>query len=156
MKINYSQTYVYKLHTLTSTLDKAFDLVLNEYSDISFSQFSLLLSVNEFGSANQRVIAKFLHVTPAAVSRQVEVAQKRGYLKVKPVDGNRRENSIVLTTLGDEVIQKGHEALKVHLFRVFDDGDKSLGLIQHIDLLFRNTKGVIDEQARRKLNSQLK
>lgn len=150
MKLEYSKTYLYKLHTLTNTLDKAFDLVLSEYAGVSFSQFSLLLSVNEFGSASQRSIADFLQVTPAAVSRQVEVANRCGYLYVKTVDGNRRKNRISLTLKGEKAIYKGHDSLEKYLFKVFDDGNRSLDLMQHIDLLFSNTKGVINEQTSRK------
>lgn len=149
MKIDYSQTYVYKLHTLSSTLDKAFDEVLIKNADISFSQFSLLLSINQFGTASQQSIAGFLHVSPAAVSRQVEVAQRNGHVKVKAFKDNRRQNSISLSPRGHDVIQEGYDALQKHLFKIFDDDDKSLSLMQHIDLLFRNTKGVIDEQDRK-------
>lgn len=146
MRIDYSQTYVYKLHTLTSTLDKAFDIVLIKYADISFSQFSLLLGVAQFESASQQSIANFLQVTSSAVSRQVDLANKNGYLVVNAVKNNRRKNCISLTPKGHNIIQKGHEVLENHLFKIFADGDKSLGLVQHIDLLFYNAKGVIDEQ----------
>lgn len=152
MRIDYSQTYVYKLHTLTSTLDKAFDIVLIKYADISFSQFSLLLGVGQFESASQQSIANFLHVTSSAVSRQVELAKRNGYLDVSVERGNRRKNCISLTPKGHTVIQKGHEALENHLFKIFADGDKSLGLVQHIDLLFYNAKGVIDEQISKNKN----
>ncbi len=48
MTVDFSKTYLHKLHVVTNSLDKAFDHVLRKYAGIGVSQFTLLLAVVQF------------------------------------------------------------------------------------------------------------
>lgn len=146
-KVDYSQTYLYKLHQLTNSLDKAFDAVLRQHADVTLSQLTLLLSVDQYEPVSQRRIAQFLDLSPAAVSRQVEVVTGKGWISIAAKDGDRRKKLLSVTPEGTAVIHKSVRALKAHAFKIFADHDCNTSLANHIDRLTLYAKGVIDEQA---------
>lgn len=135
MKVDYSQTYLYKLHRLTNSLDKLFDQTLRNHADISFSQFTLMLSIDKHQPTTQRTIADFLDLSPGAISRQVDVARQNGLISVSGVASNRRAQSISLTQNGEAAITRGLNALEQHVFHLFDRSDDSMHLMGHIDML---------------------
>lgn len=136
MTVDYSKTYLYKLYKLTNSLDKLFDRQLREHASISLSQFTLLLAINQHMHPNQRSIAAFLDITPAAVSRQVEIALGSGLIEISDVDADRRSQTLCISQKGQSAIRKGMEALEQRVFHIFDQSNASTHLMQHIDMLF--------------------
>lgn len=135
MMIDFSQTYLYKLHRLTTGLDTLFDQNLRQYSDIGLSQFTLLLSVAQHQPVSQRKIAEFLSLSPSAISRQVEIAAKKRWITVKDDPNDRRGKILQLTPLGESKIQHGIEILEAHVFQIFKDENVQTNLMGHIDIL---------------------
>ena len=144
--MDFGKTYLYKLHKLTNTLDKAFDQTLHNHTEIGLSQFSLLFAVGRYESVNQRKLANFLEVSTPAVSRQVDIAKRLGWLNVTPSPIDRHGNSLALTIQGRKLVEKGIRTLEEHLFKIFADHNKQTNLMEHIDLLLDHTKGVVGEQ----------
>ena len=144
--MDFSKTYLYRLHKLTNALDRAFDQTLRNHTEIGLSQFSLLYAISQFQSVNQRKLADFLEVSTPAVSRQVDIAKHMGWLEVTPSLTNRHGNSLLLTRQGKVLVKIGVETLEQHLFKVFTDHNKQTNLMEHIDLLLKHTKGVVKEQ----------
>lgn len=142
MKFKLKQTYLYKLHTLTNSLDKAFDQVLKERCSIGLAQFMLLLMVKQLNSPSQRELAFELEQTPGAISRQVEVCKSRGWLKVKENPQDRREQYIVLTNAGNNNLTTSLKALEKYLLTIFDSSDGRMTLMAHIDALQSNIASV--------------
>lgn len=138
MAFDFSQTYLYKMHKLTSSLDAAFDRNLRLYSGIGLSQFTLLLSVQQHQPATQRTIATFLGISPGAISRQVELAQKEGFITVKSNANDRRSQTLSLTSSGSDKIKEGIKILEECVFDVFKDDNTQTNLMQHIILLQEN------------------
>lgn len=135
MDFDFSQTYLYKLHRLTSSLDSLFDQKLRQYSDIGLSQFTLLLSVQQHQPADQRTIARFLDLSPGAISRQVEIARANKWLSVRADPKDRRGHILKLTAAGEQKIAHGLDTLWAHVFSIFDDENRQTNLMEHIDLL---------------------
>ena len=138
VSFDFSQTYLYKMHRLTNSLDQAFDTALRQHAGIGLSQFTLLLSVQQHQPATQSTVARFLDITPAAVSRQVELAVKNGWVKVVHKDNDRRTQQLRVTSDGKQKIQTGIEQLENHVFNVFADNDHQTNLMNHIETLQRN------------------
>lgn len=145
---SFSSTYLFKIHDLSNSLEKAFDQVLQGHASLTFSQFTLLLAVAEHQVINQRAVAKFLGVSPAAINRQVEIAQRQGLLLIKD-NPEGRGQALSLTPDGSATIDRGVTALEQHLFKIFADENRQTSLMGHIDLLLDHTKGVIAEQAQK-------
>lgn len=135
MDFDFSQTYLYKLHRLTTSLDGLFDQKLRQYSNIGLSQFTLLVSVRQHQPIDQRTIARFLDLSPGAISRQVEIARKNKWLSVKSDPKDRRGHILKLTKAGEQKIASGLDTLWAHAFSIFDDENKQTNLMDHIDRL---------------------
>ena len=141
MDFDFSQTYLYKLHRLTTSIDTAFDQTLQNYAAITLSQFVLLLSVNQYQPVSQRKIATFLAITPAAISRQVDIAQRNKWIVISGHSDDRRTQSLQLTKDGQIIIEKGLAALEQQLFHIFNYSGSNTNLMQHIDTLL---EGITD------------
>lgn len=139
MTFDYSQTYLYKLHKLTNSLDKMFDQTLRKHADISLSQFTLLLSVSQHQPVSQRIIADFLGISAGAVSRQVDIAVTGKLIDITSTF-DRRQQKLVLTNAGTKAIASGMTALEQHAFHIFDHSDSSTHLMNHVDMLLDNIR----------------
>lgn len=140
--IDFSQTYLYKLHRLTNSLDRIFNNVLLNKASIGLAQLSLLLAVEHNSRASQSAVSKFLVLTPGAVSRQVELAQKSGWLKVVRSRKDRRQQILKLTEAGRQVVQRGLQVVDRDLALIFTDENLQIGLMRHIDLLQKHIEDV--------------
>ena len=138
MNFDFSQTYLYKMHRLTNSLDKLFDVSLRRYAVIGLSQFTLLLAVSQHKTASQRTIASFLGISPGAISRQVEVAQKQGFIIVQNSTQDRRGQLVSITAKGQQKITDGITVLEQHVFAIFNDENMQTNLMGHIEKLQEN------------------
>lgn len=148
--MEFGKTYLYKLHALTNALDKAFDQTLRNHTPVGLSQFSLLAAISQEGSVNQRQLAHFLEVSTPAVSRQVDIARRMGWLKVAASPTDRHGHLLTLTPEGQQLVDQGMEALETHLFKIFSAHNRPTNLMQHINYLHKEAKGVISEQTAQK------
>lgn len=138
MSFDYSETYLYKLHKLTNSLDKVFDQNLRQYANIGLSQFSLLLSVNQHQPVKQRAVAKFLDLSTSAISRQVDIASQNGWVSISGADKDKRAQVLNLTAKGKATITKGMAALEEHVFSIFSHDNTQTNLMEHIEVLQAN------------------
>ncbi len=135
MDFDFSQTYLYKLHRLTTSIDTLFDQTLRRHAEIGLSQFTLLLSVAQHQPVDQRTIAQFLGISPGAISRQVEVARQAHWITVQNNPQDRRGQVLQMTPKGMAKINNGVAILQEHVFQIFDDDNRQTNLMEHIDLL---------------------
>ncbi len=143
MDSDYSQTYLYKLHKLTNSLDKTFDQTLRRHAGIGLSQFTLLLSVAQHQPATQRTIAEFLDLSAGAISRQVAIAQQNGWIKVADANKDKRAQILSITNKGKTLAETGLQTLERHVFSIFNHSGAHTHLMEHIDLLLGNI-GALD------------
>lgn len=141
-----SETYLYKIHALSNILDKIFDRTLQEHSNITLSQFMILLTISHRGGINQRQIAQHLEISAAAVKRQVDIAKRQSWLEHG--DKGVRGNGLILTVKGQEALGSGLRALEKHIFQIFDKNNNSASLMQHINLLAEGAKEVLNKAIR--------
>ncbi len=143
MEFDFSNTYLYKMHALTTSLDALFDKELRRHAGIGLSQFTLLLAVQHGQPVTQRATAGFLMISPGAVSRQVDIASRNGWLRTTS-GTDRRSQHLVLSPAGEDMIRAGIAALERQAFAVFDDENHQGNLMEHIDLLQRNVSRTND------------
>ncbi len=148
--LKFSETYLFKMHALTTLLDKVFDQTLRRHADITLSQFTLLLVVSEHNTVNQRAVARLLGVSPAAINRQVEIARQTELLQVKP-DAEGRGHALSLSSAGRTTVASGIAALEQHVFQIFTDADRQTDLMAHLDILSRHAKTVAENSDTRQL-----
>jgi len=138
MSFDFSQTYLYKMHRLTNSLDQVFDTALHRQAGIGLSQFSLLLSVYQFQPVSQAYVARFLDISRPAVSRQVDLAVQNGWLEVVESEKDRRSQQLRITNEGKQRIEKGIKVLEHDVFDIFKDENHQASLMDHITMLQQN------------------
>lgn len=133
--IKFSNTYLFKLHKLTNQLDKVFDQALRKSAGIGLSQFTLLMSVAEHQPVSQSKVAEVLELSPGAISRQVEIAAGKQWLKVQNNQQDRRGQILSLSPAGQAMVKNGLKVLERDVLGIFDEHNRQTGLMQHIDHL---------------------
>src|SRR5689334_18852968 len=111
MSNNFSQDVGYKIHKAVFVMDKIADSTLSEHSDITLSQFLLLMAIVNNPNQCQSRIADFLEQSEAAVSRQIDVLKNKKLIATKPNEGNRRENVLYPTPQGRDAFTKANQIL---------------------------------------------
>lgn len=80
-----------------------------------------------------------MSLSPAAISRQVEVARKAGWVQFNSAE-DRRAQYLYVTSDGKREVQRGMNALEGDVLHIFNDEDKQVSLMQHLDTLLHNIK----------------
>ena len=114
-----NQNVGYLLHHISAMLARNSDQVLLEQLGIGFSQFKILLILDQSTGVQQKVIANKLGQTEASVSRQIKLLLDSGMLSSSVNPANRREHITRLTPKGLKVIERSMEILNVHHAPVF-------------------------------------
>ena len=113
------QNIGYMLHHLSAVLARSSDQVLQEQLGIGFSQFKILMIVQQSSGVQQKVLASKLGQTEASISRQVKLLIDSGLLTSQVSPRNRREHLTYLTTRGTKVTEKSMEILNNYHAPVF-------------------------------------
>ncbi len=116
----------YKLHKLTFALDRRADSLLQDKLDITLSQFILLLGTAHYPQTSQCTVARFLNLTQAAVSRQIDTLVERKLVSRTENSENRREHVLALTTSGDEVLTLAKAEIETLYKRLLDISNADL------------------------------
>ena len=101
----------YLFHHISFVLARQSDQVLQEQLGIGFSQFKILLILQQANGLPQKQIAVKLGQTEASISRQIKLLQENGMLSSQVSSTNRREHITALTPKGVKVTEKAMEIL---------------------------------------------
>jgi DNA-binding MarR family transcriptional regulator len=84
-------------------------IVLNKHCtehDISLRQLALMTVLLQEGPRRPIDLATRLHITPAAITGQLDALEVKGFTERKLVSGDRRANAIHLTPSGKALIDQ--------------------------------------------------
>ena len=110
----------YLLHHISFVLARQSDQVLQEQLGIGFSQFKILLILEQANGLPQKQIAVKLGQTEASISRQIKLLQDNGMLSSQVSPVNRREHITTLTPKGVKVTEKAMEILNNYHHPIFN------------------------------------
>ena len=88
------------LHRLVFFLDRVAESLLERHCGLTFSQFRMLMAIEKKGRVSQAEIAKFHGLTPAAVSRQIDILLEKKLIAKSKHSPTRREHVLQLTPAG--------------------------------------------------------
>lgn len=114
-----SQNTGYLLHHITAVLARNSDQVLLEQLGIGFSQFKILLALQESPGVSQKTLAGRLGQTEASVSRQVKLLIDGGLAISRVSPKSRREHLTYLTAKGVKVLDRSLQILNSYHAPVF-------------------------------------
>ena len=143
MSKNFSDAIAYKIHKAVFVMDKTADSTLQEKLNLTLSQFLILMSIEQNPNLTQVEIARFLELTQAAVSRQIDVLKNKNLITISQNEKNRRENLLFPTLKGKEIFTKAdkilHETFET-LYKVMDEKEKE-NLEKSLDKLLSTVCG---------------
>lgn len=101
----------YLLQHVASSMARQSDQVLQERLGVGFSQFKILMVLENNPSAQQRHIAASLGQTEASISRQIKLMHEQGLLQTATNPRNRREHITTLTGKGTRLADEAMNVL---------------------------------------------
>lgn len=110
----------YYLHQVVTLIDKNGDEMFRTHLGLSLRQFMLLRLV-ETGLPSQQVLAERLGIAKSAVSRHIDIARNKGWLKVSVADTSRRQNTLTITDEGKRLLVSAKKLIEESELRGFDD-----------------------------------
>lgn len=110
-RVSFKSRAIYLIHELSLYYTAECDQILLERYGIGYSQFKVLLMVEETPGISQKQIALNLKQTQASVSRQIGILIDKDLIEIGPAKDNR-QHLIYLTPRGEEMVQKTTTALE--------------------------------------------
>ncbi|MEI6729454.1 MAG: transcriptional regulator [bacterium] len=111
MKNEFCSSTGFLIHEVVAFMDNQAQKILQTKLDISYFQFLILCMVDSNPEATQKDLSVMLKYTEAAVSKQVEILRKSGFLDIQVDKNNRRQHILRLTDLGTQIVQKAYKLL---------------------------------------------
>lgn len=133
-----SMELLYSMHRFVFEFDRVSDLSLQNQLKITLSQFMIMMAISYCPNSTQKEISKYLNLTQAAVSRQIQNLCTINYLLRIENPQSRREHIMILTKNGEETLKDATKVLSLLLedkFKIISSKDKKT-IIQSIQKLF--------------------
>lgn len=109
----------YLLNHVAFVLSRQSDQVLFERLGIGFSQFKILMVLQESPQIQQKQIADRLGQTEASISRQIKLLLEAGLLQTQRRPEDKREHLTTLTAKGERFTLEALEILNSYHYPVF-------------------------------------
>ena len=92
----------HKIRMFVYSLDRISDELLQKKFQLTLSQYRMLSAISWKSHLCQSEIAKYHSLTPAAVSRQIDILEQKKLIIKKPNPKNRRQHLLFLSSNGLE------------------------------------------------------
>lgn len=109
--MNFNQSIIFKLHEIVYTSDVLAENLLQSKLKISYSDFLVLMLINDYPQGTQNDLAQSLRIGKSALSLKLTKLEKNGFLNRAVKSSSKRENDLKLTNKGLQIVQKGGQIL---------------------------------------------
>jgi DNA-binding MarR family transcriptional regulator len=116
---------IVKIHIFANLAEKEIERKLLEELGISYSQSMILSFIRNHPEISQRQVAMERGITPAAVSRHLEVLEEMGLIRRKDREDNKREHILVVTDSGANIVSNAEELLDLAMDEIMSDVSKT-------------------------------
>lgn len=104
---DYYSEFGYYIHQVVALIDKRGDAMFRSELGIGLRQFTLLrLFEAEREVPSQQLLADRLGIAKSAVSRQIDIARRNGWISVTVSPQSRRQNTLTLTAAGRNLLSR--------------------------------------------------
>lgn len=112
--MNTTENLGLQIHQVATSLARHTDQILMHNLGIGFSQFKILMALQEEEGVQQKQLAERLGQTEASISRQVKGLQTAKLLTARVNPDNRRERITVLSDRGLATVNEARDLLDRH------------------------------------------
>lgn len=103
---------LFKIHIFANLAEREIEKILLSEVGISYSQSMILDFIYNHPEVSQRDVAMERGITPAAVSRHLEVLEEMGFIQRKDRKENKREHIVIITREGQGVVSNAEILLQ--------------------------------------------
>ena len=115
---------IFKLKQFMFSFFHVVDKSFQEDLSITLPQFMVLIAINNNPKGTQAVLAEFRKITPAGISKQINILIKKKLIARKNNKDDKREHSIILTPKGKKIYEEGMKIFRKHQENIFKDISK--------------------------------
>lgn len=115
---------IFKLKQFMFSFFHVVDKSFQEDLSIALPQFMVLIAINNNPKGTQAVLAEFRKITPAGISKQINILIKKKLITKKNNKDDKREHSIILTSKGKKMYEDGMKIFRKHQKNIFKDISK--------------------------------
>ncbi len=125
-------------------LYKSVEQTLQKDKHLTSAQLDVLLTIYALGSTSQQLVAEMLQYTQASVSRQVSILLRKKLIARTQNMKNKREFTLVPTTLGIDCARASMNILDVHFEKVFSvvSRDERKKMTHHFQSVMKHIKAM--------------
>jgi len=125
-------------------LHKSAEHTVVKDTDLTLAQLDVLMTVYALGSTSQQLVAEMLQNTQASVSRQVSILLRKKLISRTQNLKNKREYTLVPTTLGIDCARASMNILDVHFEKVFSvvPRDERKKMTRHFQSVMKHIKSI--------------
>ena len=116
---------IFKLRNFLFSFGRIVDKALAKELSITLPQFAILTAISHKPSGTQAVFAEMRKISPAAVSKQIDLLLKNKLITRKNSKKDRREHSILITPKGKIILKKSMDIFERHQEKVFKHVSKN-------------------------------
>ena len=117
-KLEQASKLVHQLYQTTRSMSKSINRALDS-TNIYGSEWIILKTIRTQGTMTQTVLANYLNIEPAAISKTLRQLEKK-HLITRQSGTDKREKYIYLTPLALEQYDTWHQIIKQNSKRVFE------------------------------------
>lgn len=110
---------------ITVELDAIIGNLLREKFSMSLADFKILRAIHMLGSCSQFDIARFNHVSEAAISKRISALCDDGLVKKQPDSEDKRKSILSLTRKGKTMMKKLQGAVIANMESILVDFPKT-------------------------------
>jgi DNA-binding MarR family transcriptional regulator len=107
--IQFNNSLIYKMHSFIYNVDSAFELVLNKNAKINYTEFLIMLALEEDINYSQDQIAYWSNFTKSTVSKTIDKLVTKKFLDRKEHKEDRRLKTISFTLKGKKELEVAKE-----------------------------------------------
>jgi DNA-binding MarR family transcriptional regulator len=108
----YTQTIITSFSSTADVVDTYLDIYFRQYAPLNRTGFHMLqIIISNGGSMIQTELSKLVFRSRYTITKTVDMLEKNGWVERLPVDGDRRVNSVTITTKGLDLIKDSMDAM---------------------------------------------
>ncbi|WP_167475406.1 MarR family winged helix-turn-helix transcriptional regulator [Nocardia arthritidis] len=111
----------YYIHQVVALIDKRGDAMFRRELGISLRQFTLLRLFESGDVPSQQLLSDRLGIAKSAVSRQIDIARRNGWIVVEVSPHSRRQHTLTLTEAGRQLLSRAKALIETSELAGFGD-----------------------------------
>ena len=131
----------YRLNRIAAVVSQDFRSVYGRHHDLTIPEWRVLATLGQFEAMSAKAIGRHSAMHKTKVSRAVRALEERRWLKRRPSEEDRREEILMLTTLGQkayrEIVPKALAFERRLLDQLGPEAEPLMEALEHLEIIVK-------------------